>query len=354
MALGSAVLVAGWLGIASSVAQIGEPAVAPVADEPTVMRALGRLDRQLAVARTETGNFVMARDSRDAGRQIDMVSARHAFLAELVGGNAPPETLVARLPRQSNAATSGLAAPLAAVSQRQLAFAEQVTALAKARVRAAAALLSGLGLDPAPMIAKGGESGAAMGGPFIPASQDIEPRFRDLLSSWQTLKRAEATLAAIPAVVPLEDYRESSSFGRRFDPFNRRAAKHEGLDMAAPRGTPIRAAADGRVETSGTMSGYGNLVILDHGRGIETRYGHMSKLLVKQGDRVKAGDVIGLVGSTGRSTGNHLHYEVRLEGRPLDPKAFIEKAAHIAAARHDTGGAMTMVAAPARDESADR
>jgi len=129
----------------------------------------------------------------------------------------------------------------------------------------------------------------------------------------------------LPNSKPISAAYRSSSYGWRVDPFKGTRAFHEGLDFTARMGTPIRAAADGIVTTSGRTSAYGNLVKLNHGAGLETRYAHASKLLVKKGERVVKGQKIALVGSTGRSTGPHLHYEIRLNGHALDPRKYLNK-----------------------------
>jgi murein DD-endopeptidase MepM/ murein hydrolase activator NlpD len=115
----------------------------------------------------------------------------------------------------------------------------------------------------------------------------------------------------------------SSSFGWRLDPFNGHKAFHEGLDFMAELGTPIYAAAGGIVISAEQTPDYGKIIKIDHGSGLETRYAHASKLLVKTGERVRKGQVIAEVGSTGRSTGPHLHYEIRLAGNPLDPRKYL-------------------------------
>lgn len=129
----------------------------------------------------------------------------------------------------------------------------------------------------------------------------------------------------LPNSKPISAAYKSSSFGWRIDPFRGTKAFHEGLDFTAKTGTPIRAAADGIVTTASRTSAYGNLVKLNHGAGLETRYAHASKLLVKPGERVVKGQKIALVGSTGRSTGPHLHYEIRLNGHALDPRKYLNK-----------------------------
>lgn len=131
----------------------------------------------------------------------------------------------------------------------------------------------------------------------------------------------------LPNSSPIGAAYNSSSYGWRIDPFNGNKAFHEGLDFTANSGTPIRAAADGIVSVAELTHAYGNMVKIDHGAGLETRYAHASKLMVKAGERVVKGQVVALVGSTGRSTGPHLHYEIRLNGNPLDPRQYLQKKA---------------------------
>ncbi len=128
----------------------------------------------------------------------------------------------------------------------------------------------------------------------------------------------------LPNSSPVDAAYNSSSYGWRIDPFTGSKAFHEGLDFTAAVGTPIHAAADGIVIFAEQTPDYGKIVKIDHGSGLETRYAHASRLLVKVGDRVEKGQVISLVGSTGRSTGPHLHYEIRLNGEPLDPRKYLQ------------------------------
>ena len=129
----------------------------------------------------------------------------------------------------------------------------------------------------------------------------------------------------LPNSSPIYAAFNSSSYGWRIDPFNGNKAFHEGLDFTANSGTAIRAAADGIVSTSERTPDYGNIVKIDHGSGLETRYAHASKLLVKPGERVIKGQIVAQVGSTGRSSGPHLHYEIRLNGNALDPRKYLNK-----------------------------
>lgn len=156
---------------------------------------------------------------------------------------------------------------------------------------------------------------------------EADAKFRALHGSWGNNFSAPANVSlSIPSIDPVTKVDISSYYGYRTDPFKGRRKNHKGLDIRGPVGTPIYATADGFVKTSQWFSGYGNYIELDHGNAITTRYGHMSKLLVDANTRVKKGDIIGLMGSTGRSTGSHLHYEVRVAGEPLNPQSFM--AAH--------------------------
>ena len=151
-----------------------------------------------------------------------------------------------------------------------------------------------------------------------------DPNFKQMFMSWKKLEQAEYGSIAIPSVEPVRGTALTSSYGVRSDPFRGRAAMHAGIDLAAPLGTPIYATADAIVGRSEWANGYGNLIELSHGRGIQTRYGHLSKSLVKAGQRVKRGQLIAYMGSTGRSTGSHLHYEVRIDGKAVNPIPFMQ------------------------------
>ena len=175
-----------------------------------------------------------------------------------------------------------------------------------------------LGLDP--------KRFTGSGGPFeaVAPLKAADPKFKQLFMSWKKLDSIEQGTIAIPSTQPVKGTALTSGYGVRSDPFRGRAAMHAGIDLAAPLGTPIYATADAIVQRSEWANGYGNLVELSHGRGIQTRYGHLSKSLVKAGQRVKRGDLIALMGSTGRSTGSHLHYEVRIDGKAVNPIPFMQ------------------------------
>jgi murein DD-endopeptidase MepM/ murein hydrolase activator NlpD len=175
------------------------------------------------------------------------------------------------------------------------------------------------------------DGNGAEGGPFVPPPKDGEPP--DAISLQQLL--ALRDLAKIlPTSLPLADYRLTSLFGVRHDPFNRRAAFHTGIDLAAPYLTPVYATAPGTVDYVGWRGGYGKVVEIDLGDGITTRYAHLHRYTILVGQRIAAQTQIGFVGSTGRSTGPHLHYEVLVNGKPQDPEKFISLAGLIPVAAH--------------------
>lgn len=156
------------------------------------------------------------------------------------------------------------------------------------------------------------------------AGEDTEAR-----AIFQAWKRLDTGLTAnigvsVPSRRPIEKMSLSSTYGMRVHPVTGKLARHNGIDIPAPHGTPIYATADGIVGRAQRLGGYGNYVEVEHGNAIQTRYGHMSSYIVVPGQSVKKGDILGYVGSTGRSTGNHLHYEVRIEGAPVNPMPFCQ------------------------------
>ncbi len=151
-----------------------------------------------------------------------------------------------------------------------------------------------------------------------------DPAFKMIFKNWSGQGKKEQVKLTIPSMKPVKKYRLTSSYGLRSDPFRGGRRSHKGIDMAGPIGTPIYATADGIVGRSQWVRGYGKYIEINHGNEIQTRYGHMSRLNVKANARVKAGDLIGFIGSTGRSTGSHLHYEVRIAGQAVNPVPFMQ------------------------------
>lgn len=181
-----------------------------------------------------------------------------------------------------------------------------------------------------------------------------DAQFRQLFSQWRALDGSDQdqtistpapiTGVSIPSRMPLEDARMSSNFGMRNHPVLGGRRSHQGIDLAAPTGTPVYATADGIVSRADWFSSYGLFISIEHGGEMQTRYAHLSRLAVAEGERVKKGEIIGYVGSTGRSTGPHLHYEVRIAGAAVNPVPYMveseaQQAFALATGRGGQGGA---------------
>jgi len=228
------------------------------------------------------------------------------------------------------------AGELVQIEVRQIAFVERLTRYADRRSAEAEAAISKLGLSPHLMLASANLEGK--GGPYLrlATSEDgsLDPRFRRLGASLARMDALERGLASIPQIHPSNIASISSGFGYRSDPFTGGAAFHAGVDFKGPKGAPIFAAAKGVVSYAGVRQGYGKCVEITHGNGLMTRYAHMSRIIASVGDKVDPGAVIGAIGSTGRSTGPHLHFEVRIHDRPVNPRPFLEAERNV---RQDAG-----------------
>ena len=205
------------------------------------------------------------------------------------------------------------------------------------KMRRMRGVFSDLGLDMSEMekaTPKGG-----VGGPYVPVkparSDAFDRQLFRISAARAQIERLNRTLSLVPYRKPvIGEIELSSGFGVRTDPFIGRPAMHTGLDFRASMGDPVRVTANGTVSSAGWAGGYGRMIEVDHGNGLATRYGHLSQILVKVGEPVKIGQVIGEVGSTGRSTGPHLHYETRIDGEAVDPQKFLR-----AGVRLSSGGA---------------
>jgi murein DD-endopeptidase MepM/ murein hydrolase activator NlpD len=180
-------------------------------------------------------------------------------------------------------------------------------------------VLASAGVDVAHLFAQYGVR-SGEGGPFIPAPRGQHP---DTTLSPEKLAALHSLVKVLPVSAPLLAYEIGSPFGVRGDPINGRAAYHTGLDFRAPYMSPVFATAPGVVSYSGYRDDYGKVVEIDHGNGIATRYAHLHRQTVSVGQRVAGHTQIGFLGSTGRATGPHVHYEVLVNGEPQDPEKFL-------------------------------
>jgi murein DD-endopeptidase MepM/ murein hydrolase activator NlpD len=331
-------MVAAWLavGTANMVGSTATPADAELARMTAQVQAL------------KAGSSALQGTVQSTAERIE---ARQKFLDALLAGKADRLAHAADLlPAPARAARpdtaeAGVLAPFAALEARQLALVDRAAATAETRLRDAEALIGRLGLHPSRFLAQSSSSNLGRGGPFIPAgalatsgtSAGPDPRFADLFVNWQRVEQLQDAMQAIPAYIPVRNYTLTSNFGFRYDPFHGGSATHAGLDMAGATGEPVMAAAGGTVVRAGWFGAYGNAIDVDHGKGIITRYGHLSRIYVKQGEKVAIGEKIGAIGSTGRSTGPHLHYEVRIDGRAVDPRRFLEASDYLIAYQKQVG-----------------
>lgn len=380
MAIGSAVLVAGWLGVATSSMVSGDDAVMAKQAE------VARLHSQVQALKAETAAL-----KTDVAARAEALEARQSFLTALLSNKGDLKQLAQMLPRQADSPSgldmvralvtpkpgkrasrnaklaaeqpgsaklaayqpgNAMVEPFRQLETQQLALVDKASGAAEARLQDTQALLRRLGLDSARFVAASDWNGSAagVGGPFIPLSADAEPRFKNLFLTWKKLATLQSAVAVIPAMLPVKDFRYTSPYGFRYDPFNGGSAMHAGVDMAGAHGELIYATANGTVLQAGRSGGYGNLVELSHGKGIDTRYGHLSAILVKPGETVRQGQAIGRMGSTGRSTGTHLHYEIRVDGNAVNPKRFLDATAALMAAQTSVIGAPSGDTGPALDD----
>lgn len=303
--------------------------IAPGGEQVEVLQA------KLAQMENKVKRVSVAADAR-----ADRVERRQQFLAAVVSGEGDPEKLAGLLDTKFDPAAVPAAAAqrFAAIEARQGDIAAEIKTGTDAEYRRSLATLRKMGVN-ADRFARRAGAVAAMGGPFEPINDGAGKRdeiddemteaaadmnFRSLFKSWKRLDALNEASIAIPSLKPVENLTLTSSFGVRSDPFKGTRAMHAGLDIPGAVGTPVYATADGIVGRSGRYGAYGNLIEVNHGKGIQTRYGHLSRILVGENVRVTRGQLIGMMGSTGRSTGPHLHYEVRVEGRAINPMPFLQ------------------------------
>lgn len=214
------------------------------------------------------------------------------------------------------------------IEQKQLSHIQTLTANASERTQNIEEILQNTGFkvpDAKDLAAAQPDDDSAVGGPYV--APETADEFENSLSSLDLaldqLERVKTFARKLPFANPAPGRQITSLFGNRIDPFFGKLAMHPGIDFREAPGTEVHTTGDGTVIYAGPANGYGNLVEIDHGNGISTRYGHLSKILVKKGEKVKEGDLIALSGSTGRSTGPHLHYEVRRNNQAVDPLRFL-------------------------------
>ena len=330
---GVAAVLGGWMMV--STGGFALTAISESRAEAEVVRARAASERVNAdlQARLESAVMRMSATTGSLEETAQMVERRHAALTQVMGmfSGIPgsEEVLAPATPLDPD--TNSPIRRIAAVQtdqERLIARAESFADNRAERLRLAFRLA---GLNPSAYAG----AGTALGGPLVEARDpralaavlDVDEAFAmrirsaaDNLSDMRSLADAAERL---PFDRPVGAARTTSGFGVRFDPFNGRPALHQGQDFAAPRNTPILATAPGIVSFAGVRGGYGRTVEIDHGGGFKTRFAHLNSIAVQPGQRVAVGNRIGGMGTTGRSTGVHLHYEVWMNGRPQNPARFM-------------------------------
>lgn len=333
LAAGAATVLGGWMLVSSGGFMLG--ALAESRAEAEIARTRAAAERVNAdlQARLESAVMRMSATTGSLEETAQMVERRHAALTQVMGMfNGIPGSEEALAPARpldpdSNSPIRRIAA-VQADQERLIARAESFADNRAERLRLAFRLA---GLNPSAYAG----AGTALGGPLVEARDpralaavlDVDEAFavriRSAAHNLSDMRGLADAAERLPFDRPVNAARTTSGFGVRFDPFNGRPALHQGQDFAAPTNTPILATAPGVVSFAGVRGGYGRTVEIDHGGGFKTRYAHLHTIAVQPGQRVSVGHRIGGMGTTGRSTGVHLHYEVWMNGRPQNPARFM-------------------------------
>ena len=341
MAAGVVAGAALWMGVCSA-AMLVNLLSASSADRE-IARTQAKYERWIADRQARLNSAVAqlnAADGTSPGVAAE-IEKRHAALAllltDLKGQPGAAQALTPAINRalMTNGKSPAQQIQLVRASQEQLLDAADSFAKSRAdRVRLAFRLA---GLTPASFMPKGG----ALGGPLIESKdpralaavldvdEDFADRIQHAAADMSEAKALEDTAKALPLAQPTPGADRSSGFGVRVDPFTGRPAYHTGQDFSGSRMEAIHATAPGVVSFTGVRSGYGNTIEIDHGHGFKTRYAHLAAIAVSVGQQVGVGQRIGGMGSTGRSTGTHLHYEVWVNGRAQNPERFLKAGAYV-------------------------
>lgn len=314
-------------------AAVGAVAMSGIVDAPLSPEAkVAQMQAKVAAMQADVETIKQA-----AKAHAVRVEQRQALISAVISGKGDPRALALVAPTidsHSDKVAADVVAPLKQIELRQVAMAVKARQAVEQRYAMTVAHVRKLGIAPE----RFAQRMPAMGGPFeaadsAEAEADLraDMQFRSLFMTWKKLDSLEQGVIAIPSAQPVERLAFTSNYGVRSDPFRGTAAMHAGVDIPGPVGTPIYATADGIIDRAERAGGYGNMVEINHGKGIQTRYGHLSKILVAPYTRVHRGQLIALMGSTGRSTGPHLHYEVRIDGHAVNPIPFLQTADYLVA-----------------------
>lgn len=297
----------------------GERARAAAEHEALVAR-MRKLDEQVRAIASRHSEFSSLMSTLSSG--LDDAMAERGRLAleadRLAADRNAVSAEMAELGRQQSLMQANHEATIDRLSQRTQAGIDMLKRL-----------ITRTGLDPDKVLPANADSGG-MGGPFVPVPPGTEDKTRAKLVGLGTqigkLAQMRKLLHSLPVGAPLENYNLMSPFGVRRDPITGQLAMHAGVDLAGSYHEPVMATAPGTIKIAGWSGEYGNMVEIDHGYGLVTRYAHLSRVQVKPGQKVSFHQVVGIMGTTGRSTGPHVHYEVLSDGKNLNPAKFLEAA----------------------------
>ena len=327
-----------WLGVSSAAALAGMLQLGP--GDQAALKVKAYYERLIADRQARL-NSAVAQLSQNSGASEDLAQAieqRHQALSLLLAPLRGEIGAAAHLAPLKAPASASAIDRVRFVRMDQDRLLDQAEAFAKSRADRLRLALRLAGLDPVGMASR---AAAGLGGPLIEskdpkalaAVMDVDESFASRIqhtaASLDTMRALDSATEKVPLAVPTTHTERSSGFGVRFDPFTGRPAFHSGLDFAGGFSTPIHSTAPGVVSFTGVRTGYGNTIEIDHGGGFKTRYAHLQAIAVTVGQRVALGQRIGAMGSTGRSTGPHLHYEIWVDGKPQNPDRFLRAGEYV-------------------------
>ena len=331
-------LLALWLGVSSAATFSGMLRMG--SGDQAALKVRAYYERLIADRQARL-NSAVAELSQTSGSVEDLAKAieqRHQALSLLLEPLRGEQSAGAQLaPLKAPSAASAMDR-VRFVSMDQERLLDQAESFAKSRADRLRLALRLAGLDPGALIA---HASGGLGGPLIDGKDpkalaavlDVDEgfagRIQHAAATLDEMRTLSTAAQKVPLAVPTRNTSRSSGFGVRFDPFTGRPAFHSGLDFAGAFSTPIYATAPGVISFTGVRTGYGNTIEIDHGGGFKTRYAHLQAIAVGVGQRVAVGQRIGAMGSTGRSTGPHLHYEIWVDGRPQNPDRFLRAGEYV-------------------------
>ena len=331
-------LLALWLGLSSAAALSGMFSLG--SGDQAALKVRNYYERLIADRQARL-NSAVAELSQNSGSVDDLAKAieqRHQALSLLLEPLRGEQGAAAQLQPLRAPASASPTDRVRFVSMDQERLLDQAERFAKSRADRLRLALRLAGLDPGALIA---HAAGGLGGPLIDGKDpkalaavlDVDEgfagRIQHTAASLDEMRTLSSAAEKIPLAVPTRNTARSSGFGVRFDPFTGRPAFHSGLDFAGAFSTPIYATAPGVISFTGVRTGYGNTIEIDHGGGFKTRYAHLQAIAVGVGQRVAVGQRIGAMGSTGRSTGPHLHYEIWVDGKPQNPDRFLRAGEYV-------------------------